>query len=277
MLKRKSIERNYKQLKALIERNLLFETRFKVSFIERFISPLIQMVMIFIIFGVIYTINSSYSFGYWNSSNFLLFLFLGFSLQYLRPIISKYQRMFLNEKYWKTLQSLLIAPLNRLTLMIATALTELIIVSIPLFVILGIAFFLYPIPIYILFLVLLVYFCIVITFGSLGLILGAFVITNENLNSLLVFLISIIFWLSCVTYPLGIFPEIIQIPILFNPLYYYFDLLRIFWLMGVDFELAIGFLSPVHFIVVISITFAMPFISIYIFQKMFNKFGITGY
>ena len=273
----KSIKRNNQQLSALVERQLLFETRFKFSFIQNLITPFLQMLVIFFIFGVIYAVDDQYVFGYWTSSNFTLFLLIGFSIQYINPLIDKFQRGLQNEKYWKTLQALLIAPLNRFVIIFGIAFAHLIVYSLPIVFIMVLAFIVSPIPIYIFFLVLLVYFSIILTFGAIGLLLGAFVISNENVSSTASLFMKILFWLSCVTYPLFIFPEFVRFFILLNPLYYFFDLLRLTWLLGVDPEFALSFITPTHLIVVISFTVLTPIICTYLFDKTFKKYGIKGY
>ena len=277
MLKLDSVKRNLKKVTAITQRNLLFETRFKLTFIQNLITPLVQMIIFFIIFGTIFTINKDYIFGYWGIQNYLIFLLLGFSIQYLRPIASRFARSLQNEKYWKTLQAILIAPINRFLLILGIVIEHLIAYSLPILILLFIAFIIYPISFEFLILVILIYMCIVLTFGGIGLLIGVFTITNENVASVSSLVLQVIFWLSCITYPLEIFPEPLRFFIKLNPLFYYFDLLRLVWLLGIDYNTAIKFITLTHILVVIIFTISILALSVYFFDKIFNKYGITGY
>ena len=277
MLKLDSVKRNLKKVTAITQRNLLFETRFKLTFIQNLITPLVQMIIFFIIFGTIFTINKDYIFGYWGIQNYLIFLLLGFSIQYLRPIASRFARSLQNEKYWKTLQAILIAPINRFLLILGIVIEHLIAYSLPILILLIIAFIIYPISFEFLILAILIYMCMVLTFGGIGLLIGVFTISNENIASVSSLVLQIIFWLSCITYPLEIFPEPVRFFIKLNPLFYYFDLLRLVWLLGIDYNTAIKFITLTHILVVIIFTISILALSVYFFDKIFNKYGITGY
>jgi ABC-type polysaccharide/polyol phosphate export permease len=277
MVSKKSLRTNIKQISALVERNLYLEVRFKLSIFSRYIAPFIQILMPLIIFNVIFTIREDYQFGYWTGLNFILFLFIAFCVQFLRKIVSNFSDLFNREKYWKTLQALMVAPVNRYVLLFGILISELILVSIPFIFFFIIAYILFPINIFYLFLVLLGFFSLAIIFGSIGLIMGILIITKEGIYSVFNLGLTLLFWLSCISYPLQIFPEIIQSIILLNPIYYFIDIIRIFWLMGLDYNLAITFLTPTHIIVVIGGTIILPIFSVYLFNTFYNKFGISGY
>jgi len=277
MVSKKSLGINIKQIKALVERNLYLEFRFKLLIFVRYFTPFIQILMPLIIFNVIFTIRDDYQFGYWTGLNFVLFLFIAFCVQFLRRIVLNFSDFFNREKYWKTLQALMVAPINRYVLLFGFLIGEIILISIPFIFFFIIAYILFPINIFYLFLVILSFLSIAILFGSIGLILGILIITKEGIYSVFNLGLTFLFWLSCMSYPLQVFPEIIQSIILLNPLYYFIDIIRIFWLMGIDYSLAITFLTPIHIIVVVGGTIIMPIISVYFFNTFYDKFGISGY
>jgi len=277
MVSKKSLRTNIKQISALVERNIYLELRFKLSLFTRYFAPFVQILMPLIIFNVIFIIREDYQFGYWTGLNFILFLFIAFCVQFLRKIVIDFQLLFNREKYWKTLQALMVAPVNRYVLLFGILISELILVSIPFIFFFIIAYILFPINIFYLFLVLLGFFSLAIIFGSIGLIMGILIITKEGIYSVFNLGLTLLFWLSCISYPLQIFPEIIQSIILLNPIYYFIDIIRIFWLMGFDYNLAITFLTPTHIIVVIGGTIILPIFSVYLFNTFYNKFGISGY
>ena len=277
MVSIKSLRTNIKQINALVERNLFLEARFKLSLFTRYFTPIIQILMPLIIFNVIFTIRVDYEFGYWTGLNFILFLFIAFCVQFLRKIAINFQSIFNREKYWKTLQALMVAPVNRYVLLFGFLMAELILVSIPFIIFFIIAYILFPINIFYLFLVILSFLSISILFGCLGLILGILVITKEGIYSVFNLGLIFLFWLSCISYPLQIFPEVIQSIILLNPIYYFIDIIRIFWLMGLDYNLALTFLTPIHIIIVVGGTIILPIFSVYLFNTFYDKFGISGY
>jgi len=277
MVSKKSLRTNIKQISALVERNIYLELRFKLALFTRFFAPFVQILMPIIMFNVIFIIREDYQFGYWTGLNFILFLFIAFCVQFLRKIAINFQTLFNREKYWKTLQALMIAPVNRYVLLFGFLIAEIILVSIPFILFFIIAYILFPINIFYLFLVILSFLALAILFGCLGLIMGILIITKEGIYSIFNLGLTLLFWLSCISYPLQIFPEIIQSIILLNPIYYFIDIIRIFWLMGFDYNLAITFLTPTHIIVVVGGTIILPIFSVYLFNTFYDKFGISGY
>ena len=277
MLTKKSVRRNLKQTTALIERNIFFEMRFKLVLFTSFLNPFIQILMPLIIFGAIFSISEDYSFGYWGGENYLLFLLIAFCVQFLRRIVENFRQLFFREKFWKTLQALMVAPINRYVLLFGILISEMILISIPFIIFLIITLIIFPISILNLLIVLLLFFCLAIFFGSLGLLVGVLVITKEGIYRIFKLGLTFLYWLSCVSYPLQIFPQIIQNVILLNPLYYFIDLIRIVWMMGIDYNLAISFLSPLHIIIVATFTILLPILSVVLFNIFYKKFGITGY
>jgi len=277
MLTRKSVRRNITQTSALIERNIFFEMRFKLVLFTSFLNPFIQILMPLIIFGAIFSISENYTFGYWAGENYLLFLLIAFCVQFLRRIVENFRQLFFREKFWKTLQALMVAPINRYVLLFGILISEMILISIPFIIFLIIALIIFPISILNLLIVLVLFFCLSIFFGSLGLIVGVLVVTKEGLYRIFKLGLSFLYWLSCVSYPLQIFPEIIQNIILLNPLYYFIDLIRLIWMMGIDYNLAISFLSPLHIFIVAIFTILLPILSVALFNVFYKKFGITGY
>ena len=97
------------------------------------------------------------------------------------------------------------------------------------------------------------------------------------LTTSIILSISILFWASCVSYPLQIFPEFFRNIFVLNPFYYFFDLIRIIWLTGVDPSLAFNYFNPFHIIIVGVFSITLPIIAVYLFNTIYKKFGISGY
>jgi len=277
MLSPTSLKRSLKQTMALVERNIYLETRFKLVFLTHFLGPIVQILMPLIIFGVIFNINENYQFGYWTSQNYILFMLIAFCIQFLRQINDNFRLLLQREKYWKSLQALMVAPINRYVLLFGFLISEMILISIAFSAFFILAIILFPINIFYVILVLLLFLCSAIIFGSIGLITGILIITKEGWLGVFSLGLKILFWLSCFSYPLQIFPEFLQFFILFNPLYYIIDLVRLTWLMGIDPSLALTFLTPTHIIIMTLFTVFLPIISVYLFNKFYDRFGISGY
>ncbi len=277
MLRKNSIKRSARQIIAYVEKDISIEFRVKASIISRFLNPIIQLFVLLFIFGLIFSIKPGYSIGYWNGQNFILFLLIAFSIQFSSSITGKFLQLFRREKYWKTLSAIMVAPVHRFTLLMGVLVSEFVILSVPLCILFILALILYPISLIYILLILLVFFSIYLTFGAIGLIIGVFGISYEELVPYINISLRFVFLFSCINYPLQIFPEFFQIFVLVNPLYYFIDLLRLSWYLGIDYETSISLITPIHIISALSLTILLPIISIYLFEKVYKKYGITGY
>lgn len=277
MLKKNSIKRSLRQISAIVEKEIRIESRVKSSFLYRYISPLIQLFVTLFVFGLIFSIQDGYKIGYWDQNNYILFLLIANIIATLFSVIQKFQRFFNGEKYWKTLSAIMIAPVHRFSLLAGIMISELVMASIPLITLFIIAYILFPIPLIYLLVVLITYLLIYLTFSSIGLIIGVFLISHESYVSFSLLAVQIIFLLSCSLYPIQVFPEFLHFFIRINPLYYMFDLLKLEWYLGLDFELTISYITPLHIIFTILTTIVLVLGSIFLFERIYKKYGITGY
>ncbi len=273
MINRKVIKNRLSKILALIEKNVKLNTRFKFAFIFSFITPIISILMPLIIFGQFFEFNPQ--FGPWNISNYLIFSFIAYNINLLKGIISEFPAQLRMEKFWKTLPALIIGPFNRYYLLFGIFFSHLILISIPFIFFFVIGFIYYPISFFTVIAILGTYFLIALIFSGLGLIMGVFAISNENVWRFLSFTINLIFWASCITYPFEFFPSLIQDFINLNPLYYIFDFLRLLWIEN-NFIITLTTHS-LHFYVLISLTISIPLIGVKIFDKIYKKYGIVGY
>jgi len=273
MSKFKNLRYNLNQIIALTEKNIKLRWRFKYSLIISFITPLIAILMPLIVMGKFFTLKQS--FGPWTAQNFVIFQFIAYDIMLLKNIISEFPSQLHMEKYWQTLPGLIIAPFNRFNLLFGIFISRLILISIPFTIFFILSFIFFPISIPTILVILLIYFIIAILFSGLGLILGIFAVSNENIWKLLVFAITIFFWFSCVSYPYEIFPEVLQVVININPLYYLFDFLRLLWIQ--DNVLLTISSYPYHFIILLISGIVFPILGVYTFEMIYKKYGIVGY
>lgn len=277
MLKRSSLKRYSRQFIAIMERNIYLELYTKSGFLFRYINPLFQLLILVFVFGLIFNIKEGFSLGYWNNKNYILFLLLAFCIQYSIPLTTRFNTILMREKFWKTLSAMMVAPVNRVILLFGILASELVLISVPFAILFIIALILFPISFIYLFLILIIFLSIFLIFASIGLFISAFGISHEEYVQYFSIILRIAILFSCNNYPKEVFPVIIQYFIQLDPLFYFFDLLRLTWYLGLDYEIAIKLITPIHIIVVITSTIVFPIFSIYLFNRVFKKYGITGY
>ena len=277
MLNRNIIFSNIIQIYSLIIKDLKLKVRYKLEFIVEFVAPLMTIFFPYIIFSTLFNLKKNLFGNYYSRENFLLFLLLGYCISVLIFLLWNYQDLFYDEKTWKTLNAVIIAPVSKFNILISYFISGLISKSFPLIFIIVLCYIFYPISIVSLFFVLVVLLCISITFASMGFILGVFEIVNEDISASLSVGISFIALVSCLFYPIEIIPEEFHFIIKLNPLYYYFDLLRLTWWAGINYEDAMLYITYTHILVVATFTIMMPLIASYLFLIIYKKYGTSGY
>lgn len=270
---RQFIRRQALQIFALVEKNLRLSLRFKFNVFMSFLMPIISIAMPLIILGKFFTLNAE--FGPWNESTYMVFQLLAYQILLMKVLINEFPVQFLREKYWKTIPAIIIAPLNQYNLLLGIFFSHMILISIPFTIFFVLCWIVYPISFLTIISIIVLLFFVALIFSSIGLIIGAFAISNENIWKILSFGITMVFWLSCLTYPFEIFPNIIQQIINLNPLYYLFEILRTTWIEN-NILLSISY-HPFNFLILFLTVLIFPIISVYAFKVIYKKFGIVGY
>ncbi len=278
MFNKKVIRKNIKQILALAIKDLKLKMRYRQEFFVENFLPFLTLFFPLIIFSTLFQLEIDFFEGsYYTAENYVLFLLLAYSVECSIFLLWYYRDLFYDEKTWRTLHGLMLAPVSKFNLLIGFLISGLLTRAFSIILTVIICYILFPIPLMTLILVLIVMLCISITFASMGFILGVFVIVNENISASLSIGISFIALISCLFYPLQIFPESIHIFILMNPLYYYFDLLKLSWWSGINYREAMGYITIYHIIVVIIFTIITPIFASFLFIKIYKKYGATGY
>lgn len=277
MIKKKEILNHIAQIYALVIKDLKLKNRYKTEYFVEFFLPFLSLFFPYIIFSTLFSLEGEVFKSYYSADNFVLFLLLGYCIECFILLLYHYQDAFKTEKVWKTFGGLIVAPLSKYDLLISFFLSGLISKSFSIIIILIICCVFFPIPLITLILVIIVLFCISITFAGMGFILGLFEIVNEDISASLAAGISFIAIISCLFYPIEIFPEQFHFLIRLNPLYYYFDLFRLTWWSGINHNEAMSYITIWHILVVVGFTIITPVFASYFFLKVYNKFGISGY
>ncbi|MFW9946858.1 MAG: ABC transporter permease [Candidatus Odinarchaeota archaeon] len=273
MFKKKDFIDNISQIIALTEKNIKLELRYKFGLIFTYITYIISIITPIIILGNIFELRPSL--GAWTAQNFYLYQIIAYNIMLLSGITNIFPSQFRMEKYWKTLPALIIGPFNRFNLLFGIFLSQLILISFPFILFFTIGCIIYPISVDTVILIIIIFFLVALIFSGIGLILGIFAISNENIWNFLQFSLLFIFWFSCITYPFEIFPKFIQDIIVLNPLYYIFDILRLSWVQNIGFGIILSF--PLHFFCLLFTALIIPIIGVFLFNLIYKKYGITGY
>lgn len=273
MISSRVIKEGITKIFAITEKNLKLDLRVKLALFLTFLAPIIGLIMPIILMDKFFTLNDNY--GPWTKNNFLVYQFIALNILLLQRIITAFPSNLLREKYWQTLPALIIAPFRRSSLLLGHLLSFLITISIPFTIFFIICYIYYPISLLTVLFVLGIYILIILVFSGIGLFIGIFTISKENISSLFTFVIGLFFVVSCVSYPYELFPSRIQDIISLNPLYYIFDILRLAWIEdNIIFSISS---HPFHFLILVLCAITFPLIGVIIFNKVYKKFGIVGY
>lgn len=273
MIQLKNIRENLSQIFAISEKQIKLNLRFKIRFILYLIFPIVSILMPLIILNNFFGYNVQ--FGYWNSDNYFIYLFMAYNIYLISNLANVIPSEFYLEKFWKTLPNLIVAPFKRIYLLFGIFFSHLILISIPFTILMIICYIFYPISFLSLLFIIGIYFLIALIFSGIGLIIGTFAISNENIMGVLEYAMMAVFWLSCITYPFEIFPPLIQFLINLNPLYYVFDFLRLSW---INKNILLTIITNLDsFFILLGSSLMFPFIGILLFNYIFKKYGIVGY
>ena len=210
--------------------------------------------------------------GYWNGLNFGLFVIMGYQMGLLKGVIDSIPNSLYSEKVLRTLPAIMIAPIHRFTLLSGLMVSKLVLISIPFCLFLVVALFIYPCSFLTFVVIIIIFLLMAIIFMGIGAILGVFTMSNENIWRLLELGLYFLFWLSALNYPIEIFPDILQFFIKLNPLYYFFDILHFTWIENNVVYTIMA--HPFHVGLLLSCALLIPLVGIYIFDKVFKKYGI---
>lgn len=207
------------------------ETRYVLPFLSGvFFGPLKVAVWFIVIYFGFFSVGNT-GIGNLNKENYILFILLGSIFQIFFTIAtSDFPNKFFYEKYWKTIQGILIAPINSLKFVFGLSLSEIIKTSFAFFVLSAIALSVFPIPLYKFALIVVIILSMFVGLMFVGLIRATFILINENINTIFEYIFLAVGFLSCFYYPIETFPRFIRPLIYINPVYQAIDLIRNIWL-----------------------------------------------
>ena len=192
----------------------------------------------------------------------------------MRRIIPRITYNLTLEKYWKTFPALITAPFNRFYLLAGYILSELFVISFGFITLFVITLIIYPVKFITLLAILSMFISITLIFAGIGLSIGIFALSNEGIMAILNFIVSLIFWASCITYPFELFPQQVQNIIKLNPVYYFIDIIRLTW---IEDNILLTLTSYPFHILIFGISLVIfPVAGVIIFNKIYKKFGVSS-
>ena len=266
----------FSQIRALVIKDLKLKSRYKLKFLSSIITPLTTFIMPLLIFRTLFKTIENKSFGIWTPENYIIFILSGIFIIILMKLIPAYGKNLLREKYWKTIQGIFLSPVNVYNLLVSKLLSELVIFIIPLIIIFILCFIITNATLLTILLVLVIYIMASVFMASIGLSIGSFRMAKEGGYTVFSNLVGFLLIFSCFKYPREFFPESLQFLIIWNPFYYYWDLIRAFLIFGaVNVILNPCYLY--HFILVIILSMIAPVLSVMFFNYIYKKYGLLGY
>lgn len=220
----KIIKDNLSQIYALTVKDVKLSLRFKYNLIFSYIEPIISIFLPIIIMGKLFDYNPQ--FGPWTKENYMAYQFIAMNLSLVTALRYRYPAHFYQEKWWQTFPALIIAPFNHINLLLGVFFSHFVMILPPFIIFFAICYFYVAVNLEIVIVMVGLYLLLALIFGGIGIVLGIFSITNEGAVTLSSFLISLVFFVSCISYPYEIFPGFIQQIINLNPFYYIFDLFQ---------------------------------------------------
>ena len=264
------------QIYALLIKDLKLKSRYKLKFIFAIIIPFTTFIVPLLIFRKLFEASGNEPFGIWTSENYMIFILSGIFIVILMKLLPAYGKTLLREKYWKTLPGLFLSPMNIYNLLISKILSELVIFIVPLIIIFTFCFIIAEASLITIIFVLTIYVMSSLFMASIGLAIGSFRMSIESGYSMFFNIINLFLIFSCIRYPKEFFPANLHFLIVWNPFYYYWDLIRVFLVLGYE-NVIYSTEYTIHFIVVISLSFIFPMLSILFFNYIYKKYGLIGY
>lgn len=77
--------------------------------------PFIQLIFPFILMGTLYSFQEN--FGPWNARNYILYLFIGYTILLTQRVVSTLSSQLSTEKVWQTLEAIMMAPIKRINIL----------------------------------------------------------------------------------------------------------------------------------------------------------------
>jgi len=255
---------------TIAEKELKLQLRFKFPFFtSSFITPLIRITPFFMVYAGFFYFGAE-ALGEVTRTNFVVFLTLGMLADVIFNIgYEAFHTKFMQEKYWGTIESIFLAPVHRVSLILGVGLAEVVrgLPSTAIFLI--ICYLIIPVNIANFGVILLTFLMAYVFILSVGIIYGSAALFNESFLPIFEYLRVAWVFFSCFYFPIEVIPEILKPWALINPIYQANVVIRGLWISGV--------MHWQPFIYLLLLAILAPLLAILIFNKLWKELTIQGY
>jgi len=262
------MNRTLQQVFGVFAKEWKLMIRFRTAIIPKIVRPFMWVITPFLIYSV--SFKAGYKdLGDLNEDNVLAFLAIGIVLY---DIAAKMFEAFdmKEEKYWKTLEGMLMAPMSRLTYFIGKSLFVMsffLVSDLPMLVT---VVYISGASLNLLFFLIFAIFATWLIWMGVGIVMSGISLFSEGIYTLfLLYGLWIVSIVSGVFFPPDILPDILVYIGKIIPLYHAISVARA-PLIHASVQLS-------SVIYLLSFSIVMPILGVYLFNEMYKRKGIVGY
>lgn len=268
------ISQKIRRVVRFAEKDFKTYYRFKLGFISALTTPLPTLMSFFLAYFSVFSLTGVISLGFIDRVNYLTYL-LSAAIVYSFFKGCWFKTNMLHEKYWQTLDGIMLLPVSRVYTLFGKGLrtfAEVALGVLPyalLFVLIS-----PPITSYAnFFMAILSLLMILVIFISLDFIVSSIGIAEEGIAQILWSHVPQVFFIfGCLYYPIDILPKILWPIVYLNPLYHCVNIFRMAF-MPVEMYVSV----PAALSYLLLLTVLLPFLAVKVFTHVFNKYGVRGY
>ncbi len=256
---------------AITKKEFKLSIRFKTAYLlNTFVNPVLSIIPLFIIYYGFLHYGGAEGLGGIDLSNYVSFLVFGIIAQaFFYNGVNAFSDKFKEEKYWKTIESLFIAPINYLSLIIGVGINIALKLIPLLFIFIFIVSLFHFGSIIEIILVILIMLVMLVFCLGIGLIFGSLTLFSENFDPVFRYFFAGWILLSCFAYPIEVIPESIRFIVELNPVYAAVTFTRTLWINQI--------VLWNNFLYVSAFALIFPLIAVYIFKIAWKRMEIQGY
>ena len=210
-----------RRILAIAKRGLLIKLRYKWDFVVKgVLNPVKNGVGFFVVYSGFFGAGAVHI-GPVDRSNYLVYLMFGMIFHsFFNKAFVDCSEVFLREKFWQTIQGLLVSPAKGYEILLGYGLVE-VIDSVPIIVAaLAISVVVVQLSIVKLLAVVALLGLLYLLLLGIGFIRAGFILSDENAASFFMPFSWVLFFLSCFYYPIQSIPTFFHPLILANPVYH---------------------------------------------------------
>jgi len=247
--------------------------RFKITLASNVLNPFLQVIGLILAYSAVFLVGKVESVGYVNQANYVLYLITGFcSYSFARTTWG--QTSLLVEKWYLTLDGVLLCPVSRFYIFLGKAVSGAISAALGAAPYSVLIILLHP-KVYSfthLLLGLVSMGCLFSIFISLDFLTSAVELHQEGVAKLVrSYAPRAVLLLGCVYYPISLLPSFLRYLVLLNPVYHSVEIFRSAFIRSEP--VCLGY----SMCYLLGLSVLLPFVSVKVFVWTFRRYGVRGY